>query len=408
MKKCLVVLSVIVFALAFVASDLMAYQESFDSAGHRTQSRNAANGTIDAAYYNPTGLLAMKDGLFVDVGNRILSLTTKTKINTNLGVTPSGHETESSTMSYLLPNLALVYKAGKAAAFYTLDIRGGGAGGEWSGKDAQALAALMGAGASAQYFTKIEGTTYTLGHTLGGSFALTDMVSLSAGLRYFQYQSEMTKTIVSPAGKTTIESETTMDGYAPFIGVQVAAMQGLNISLQFQGRSFLIGEEVTSTTGAPTTESEDVTVQPSVLYFGAGYTVMPGLEVMLSYTREFTAEHSYGNEYLWDKGDSDKQVFGLGAEYTVAPGILVSAGLAYKLTGTAAENNNYPPDPSFNEIDLGFGGVYTAMPGLNFQLAFAYNIYSESEYKPTGAPTAVMKHNRSAWVIGLGVSYQIF
>ncbi len=55
MKKFLVVLGVCLFAFAFVAGDLFAYQEALNISGHRTQSRNAHRQQSTRRITTPSG-----------------------------------------------------------------------------------------------------------------------------------------------------------------------------------------------------------------------------------------------------------------------------------------------------------------------------------------------------------------
>jgi long-subunit fatty acid transport protein len=397
MKKFLVVLGVCLFAFAFVAGDLLAYQEAFNIAGHRTQSRNAASGTIDAAYYNPAGLVALKEGLYVDLGNRILSLTTNSEIPA------AGLESESSTITYLLPNLALVYKTGSGALFGTMDIREGGAGGVWDDPESLTLVGTIiggvnpALGGNIAASDKLEMSTYTFGYTLGGAFAVNDMVKFAGGLRYFRKISDAETTGAPAIAGGDLTFHSSLDGYGGFVGLMVSPITELNVSVQYQGKVMKYGRDDLS--------GNEPSISPSILLLGVSYKVLPELEVMFSYNREFTAEQEKPAGVFWfDEKNKDKQVFGLGAEYRVNDMILASAGASYKMTATADENNSNPLDPGFNELDLGLGAVITVMPGLNVEVGAAYNIYQEAEND--GVPT-VIKHNRDAWVVGFGVNYKI-
>lgn len=393
MKKFLVVLGVCLFAFAFVAGDLLAYQEAFSISGHRTQSRNATTASIDAAYYNPVGLVKMQDGLYVDLGNRVLSLTTKTKFDA------LGAESESDTMTYLLPNMALAYKTGKVAVFYTFDIREGGAGGHWESGDPLITALGLGAVVS-----DIDATTYTFGHTLGGSFAINDMFAFSGGIRYFKKisDSEFELTAAGVGAGLLEETHSSWDGFGGYVGLLISPTAELNVSLQFQGKVMKYGREQEQGAGGGSLD-ESISNSPSIFLLGVAYKVMPELEVMFSYNREFTAEKKIGGTYgVYEENDTDKQVFGLGAEYRLNEMILASAGVSYKITGTDETNNGDPTDPAFDEMDIGLGAVITVMPGLNVEVGGAINIYQESENEPK-----TMTHNRDAWVLGFGVSYKV-
>lgn len=426
MKKFFSVMA-ICLAVAMVASTAFAYQEAFDIAGHRTQSRNAANGTIDAAYYNPAGLVAMQDGLYIDLGNRVLGLTTKSELVglAQLGKLAAGKGTkvESSTITWLLPNAALVYKQGNGAVFYTFDIREGGAGGTWDKAESISVLTDQTIAAATLGFKKIEASTYTLGHTLGASAKLNDMLTISGGLRYLTKYSTLKYDLL--AAKATFLANGYQDeykfswvGYTGFFGVMLTPVKELNVAIQYQGRTMKLANSVDFKHPIdPDVEQDTESLSPSILLVGVGYKLTPELEVMLSYNREFTkgklvaGNYALGNELnYYDRYNTDKQVFGLGVEYKVNQALLVSAGVSYKLTETNEKNNTDPTNPGFNEYDLGAGLKYAVMPNLDVQFGAAYNIYEESKGKSNaiipGTWVDIIKHNRSAWVVGLGVTYK--
>ena len=399
MKRFFTILA-IVCAFAMVASSAFAYQEAFSTSAHRTQSRNAVVGSVDAAYYNPAGLTKLEDGLYVDVGNRVLGLTTTTEMES------VNAESESVTTTFLLPNAAVAYKTGKSSLFLAMDIREGGAGGYWDDDDSKKV--ITASGLITAYdlangeaiIDSIDATTYTFGYTAGGAFELNDMIAVAGGLRYLKKINDKDVKFTDygkALGQEDVESHASWDGYQGFIGILVTPMDGLNVTAQYLGRSVKLAN-----TEDAYNDSE-ASVSPSMLLLGVGYKVMPELEVMFSYNQEFTGawDKGWDMDFPNEDGNIDKKVFGFGAEYTVMPGLIASAGLSYKMTGTADRNNTDPSDPSFDEVDLGAGAKYTVMPGLDVEGAVAYNYYMEAEDKDE-----TQVHNRSAWVLGLGVTYK--
>ncbi len=71
MKKLLLVLGAILFASTLIVGDLFAYTYSHTTSYTRTQSRAATVSTPDSMYYNPAGLVKVKDGLYLDIGDQM-------------------------------------------------------------------------------------------------------------------------------------------------------------------------------------------------------------------------------------------------------------------------------------------------------------------------------------------------
>ena len=112
MKKCLVVLSVIVFALAFVASDLMAYNSNLSVDFVKNPSRFATQ-DVDAAIYNPAGLARLaKDGLYIAASNQLYMKEYTFEY--------ANKEYAADDPTYLFPNLSIVYKQNNWAMFGTV------------------------------------------------------------------------------------------------------------------------------------------------------------------------------------------------------------------------------------------------------------------------------------------------
>ncbi|HNW30155.1 MAG TPA: hypothetical protein PKN50_16880, partial [Spirochaetota bacterium] len=66
----IVLLAFFLFSAGY-AEGLYASEFSRSVSFTRTQGRAAAAGSLDAVYYNPAGLAAMQDGLYIDAGYQV-------------------------------------------------------------------------------------------------------------------------------------------------------------------------------------------------------------------------------------------------------------------------------------------------------------------------------------------------
>jgi long-chain fatty acid transport protein len=161
----------------------------------RLPARNASVG-IDAAYFNPAGLMKLENGFHLSVSNQ--SIWQNRKV-TNDYAGPGGayglntHAFEGTVTALVFPTISAVYKMDKIAfnlGFYPV---GGGGGAvyeqglpsfEMSPSDlVPSLAASQGASAYRldAYF---KGSSTFLGFQGGISYKISDFISIAAGLRY--------------------------------------------------------------------------------------------------------------------------------------------------------------------------------------------------------------------------------
>lgn len=394
MKKFLVVLGVCLFAFAFVAGDLLAYNLNYSAEFMRTQSRNASTG-VDANIYNPAGLVKIENGLYVNGGNNFALIKYSHE-------DPIAGDMEADTFSVLTPEFAIVYKQDKWAAYFNMFVLDGGAtleyenaGGLYFASALMADAGLfpggVGTGVGQGIVQRLESGYGMLAFSLGTAYQLTDMIAVSGGLRGMYYFMDTTiEGLINTGALTpfTLERSETYTGAAGIIGIMVTPIKDLNVALNYQTESVLFGlndAEGTGPAAAASSKEIDTSIQPAYLAFGVGYKVMPELEVMFSYNLEFTKARSYGNDqgdYI-NEGQKNAQHFGLGAEYAVNSMIKASAGVLYSTTSdkNAAQN---PYSPGLDKIAIGAGASITPMPGLSVDIAVSDNIYLSKEIPELG------------------------
>jgi long-chain fatty acid transport protein len=410
MKKFFRSIALSTIAIAVIVGNAMAYQLTLDVSGERTQSRNATQGSIKAAYYNPAGLVNLPEGFHVDLGNRILYLKTTTEVS------PVGLESESETWTTLLPNAAVAWRIGGGALFLTFDIREGGAGGFWNDVASMNLLgyALNPAGfgmtaGTNSLLTLVELSTYTYGVTLGGAFRLADWLAVSGGIRYLQKNSSGYFEGLAVAGGLLYNRlERSAYGYQGILGAMITPMQGLNIALNFTSMTVKTGKtEKEMVTGFDLAAEAVEDWSPAMLAFGVGYTVAQGVEVQLSYNCTFNGESSYAQTFRFDRNNDADHAFGLGTEYKLMDLLTVSFGLSYHITGTSESQNIDPTDPSFDKMVIGAGAVISPMEGLQIDLGLSYQIFFEADGTNNAMAPAVMTHNRDAFVMGLGIAYSL-
>lgn len=443
MKKFFGSIALSTIALVVIAGNAMAYQYTLDTSGERTQSRAALAGNVKAAYYNPAGLVNLKDGVHVDLGTRMVFVNKTTDFEnfdaaTNAAIQINGKSLESSTVSYAVPNAAVVFKSGSGALYATLDIREGGGGGHWELEDSDglrgAVAAIVLGGGNGNigalnnlqvvqnfqtYLDDLEFSSYTFGITFGGAFRLNEMIAVSGGVRYLHQIKSLDAGYNSGVSSAMPDSATMWaSGWQGVMGIMFTPMAGLNIAINYMTETYKMGEwEVKNRDGSTYTTTDLLDTDalssndwsPAMLTFGVGYEVAQGVGIMLSYNLTLDGEWIIDGTAKYKRANDASHVIGLGTEYKLMDMVAVSFGMSYRITATSSAQNNDYTDPGFNALVFGVGAVITPMQNLDIDLAFSYVYCFESEFNGRSAtnPTALtqMTHNQNAIFIGLGVSY---
>jgi len=420
MKKALVLLCML--AMLTVGADML-----FAATGHglnpyrsadwvRNPSRCAVTDSLDAITYNPAGIVKMADGFYVGLGNIVILKESEHEVG---GTTYSADDP-----SWIIPTVYLAYNQQNWSLFLNFESFDGGGGYEFSNSAGLPLfsaglsASLTASGMGTAGVTNAEVYSSWTQLKLGGAFELNNMVSFSAGIRYLmgKITSEMTATGASGAvaGKALVsETEQNYTGMGGFVGINVAPVEGLNLSATYFTKVWVAGEEdktlkVNGATMSDTSEFEQEVV-PAQLFLGASYQVMPALSVSVSYLRTFSSEESFGKgtneEYLFRYQD-DEQNLAIGVEYTVMPMLTVSAGLGYAWKGGAEETYQaefYNPD--LDVLIAGLGAKITPMPGLDVTVGLMKAFFME---ETSGSGASEITYNRDAWLFSLGASYKAF
>jgi long-chain fatty acid transport protein len=160
----------------------------------RLPSRNASV-SIDAAYFNPAGLMKLENGFHVSLSNQSIFQTREIE-NSYAG--PSGafginqHLYKGTVTALAFPSIYAVYKMDRLAFSIGFNPVGGGGGAEYKKglpsfemSPSDLVPALAARGASAYrldaYF---KGSSTFLGFQGGVSYKINDWLSIAAGLRY--------------------------------------------------------------------------------------------------------------------------------------------------------------------------------------------------------------------------------
>jgi long-subunit fatty acid transport protein len=185
----------------------------------RMPSRNAST-QIDAAYYNPAGLMKLDNGFHFSLNNQTISQ--KRTITSSYPYLNSGTY-EGTVFAPLFPSVYAVYKLNKLAFSVGFMPIGGGGGATYESglpsfemSISDLVPSLASQGASA-YDVDIffEGSSLFLGYQGAISYKINDMISIAAGARYVTAKNTYTghlQDVMVTMGGTPMPATTVFDG----------------------------------------------------------------------------------------------------------------------------------------------------------------------------------------------------
>jgi len=418
MKKNLILLFLCIFLLGgawVIFPGSVDHNSNFSPGYVRTFNRNAVTDSTDAAVYNPAGVTKLDDGLYVSVNNQFIFKN-------------YSHETASDTYAAknptpLLPSIFTVFKKNRWGAFATFTVPAGG--GSLKYKDGVVdlnenpkLPTLDQYGPSGDLFS-----AYYAG-TLGGAFAINDMISIALAGRYIYCKRTIlseTETPVAALGNVTelMDTESTSSGFGAVIGLNITPLSGLNIGIRYETITKLEWEydkvegpiaTLPPPTGLGLAEGDKYDRDlPSLLGLGVSYQLIPELRADASFNYYFTKQAD------WDGDEDDhKNGFEIGAaaEYSILPNLKASVGFLYTNQGADKDSYEYL-NPALDAISVCGGALYEVMPDLNLELGISGSFYlkdngfSDPDLSDPFPPIDV-DLKKTVLNIALGASYKIF
>lgn len=458
MKKVLIA-AFLVLGLVSVSSATLVTNMNQSALYVRLLSRNAST-DIDAVYYNPAGLVLLKDGLHFGLNNQTV-FQTKTVANDFLFL--NNHTYVGDVNVPLFPDFYAVYKKGKmafslgvgpSAGGGTADFKTGLPSFEWQYSALPALITGMGIPTS-KYSTDIafKGSSIYLGFQFNFSYAFSDAISGAIGARYVSakntYEGAIKNVMINPTmpalgltgtmvpattffntmkayyaslgnavGAATmgayaaqmadkaVDAEQTASGFTPIVSLNFKPTAGLNVAVHYEFGTKL---EFTNKT---TKDDADLFPDglkfrsdvPAFLSLGANYEFTPKLRATASFNYFFDKSTNWeGREDFVNSNSFD---LGLGFEYDISDMFLVSAGYLLTQFDLAA---GYQSDMAHDmgASTFGVGGRIKLSPKFDIDLGAMFPSYktdSQMITYPLGANLVPYQERYSRTTTAFAVS----
>ncbi len=194
---------------------------------------------------------------------------------------------------------------------------------------------MLGVPAVPQY---IKATSFWIQGSAGGSFAITDWMALTAGMKVSNYMSNMSMGLDDVG--TFASQKSSAYGFSGFAGILITPMEMLNITVLYSSKVIARGKMIDLKTHYSQIDEQRL---PDYLLMGINVKPIESVEIQFSYQMNFTQEidwasdntpskdiafasltNTTGGSVENNKGRLQHKV-GLGAEFQVHKMILISA-----------------------------------------------------------------------------------
>ncbi len=408
-------ISVFILALTLVSADLFAYSARRGAEWVKNPSRCATINSVDAAQYNPAGLINLQDGLYIYLGNQaaIKKYT--------VGVIGK-RDAVDNTPAFLSPNATLAYVVGSGAVFATFDVIGGGGSVHYTQPEGLNFVSSFASPANLlSHATLYEAKTAI---SVGVAYGLfNDMLSVSTGIRYVMHDKSITANINDARA---ISATASLTGWAPFIGVNIQPNAMFNIGIMFQPtfrkrgeiRNHIDGARYNSADGLnyfgvlPFVDDNDE-YENGYASIGLGIRPIENLEIQLSFKYNFNKQRrigtsatldaaGYGNSLVENALNRTELEFGIGFEYSLGL-IRPSMGVWHDSTSDLSRTNRSTPwDPGLTSTSVGIGFSIVPNDTLRIDLGVLKAFYAEGSSGAYGI--SVLSFKKDVWVIGYGIA----
>ncbi len=428
-----------------------AYGASIDHIQNYTPEYNAnpaQQGAINAgtsAYYNPAGLMHIKNGSYFQVGAQAAIGVEEMKYD---------GETYDSDLMDIIPNISFVHKNDNRAWYWTFGGMAGG--GELEYKDGVAGVALIenqlkpaagllaykkaiAGGATPQQAAAIakaasdstnvteqyaEGSNKYIQSTLGRAWFLTEKLSMSAAGRVVYGSRELKGDIKGElAGSplhANIDSERTAWGYGGVFGLNYKATDKLNLGMRYDTKINMNFEADADETKVPIPGVGELGFSsiygqyadgvksrrdlPAILALGASYRVTDRWTTFAGGNYYFNKDAKMDDDYTHGEYDNGWEV-SLGSEYWLNAKVAWMLGANYAVTG-ADEETYSDIEYALDSFMLGTGIKYRQDENTEWVVAVSHYWYDSADgthySKEYGMDNA--RYNKEITAVGVSLT----
>lgn len=367
----------------------------------RTPARNAATDANDIVVYNPAGLARLNNGFHINMGNQSLFRKPSHTFDFGMG---GGEKTYTQDGSDLfLPNLYMTYKKDKFALFTGVFMAGGGATANYPTGSItteligmQVLAASQGA-YGAYENQNLKASSFYLTTTLGGSYAVNDMISFAVAGRFIdatnKTQAGLTMTqspVMFPDARYEFKTTESATGFGGVFSMMVQASPRTRFTARYESAVKLDFETKTQKDdlGMTTDGSKSRRDLPSVIAIGTAFAATPTVMVYGDFNYYSQTSANWGKSTMATEEKNYADLAGnaiginLASTFQTGKNFLFSVGGGYTDFQYSDRNGYFTkagafetaPDDNFN---INTGISYTITNHITFTAAYMHTFYKD-------------------------------
>jgi len=369
----------------------------------RTLNRQAATDYADIAVYNPAGIMKMKTGKYLKLDAQFLA---KDYSNTVPGVGKMDQD-ESS----LIPGFFAIHKENKWAGYIAASLVGGGGKVDYENGNARSvltISSLLGVpfSVAGSFPQQVEAESIYFGYTIGGAYAINEMFSVSAGLRYVNAYKKYTLSAdgLPVFGDAVAELRDDADGWGGIFGVNINPNDSWNIGIRYETATKL-DFELDVRQGAPLlalmgynngrTEREDL---PALLGTGVSYKILENLKVDANFIYYFEKDATWETGF---DGAGNSYDLGASAEYRFNKEWMASVGYLYSNLDIDIEQIRFlPEEPKLDGNTIAMGGVWSPTETLDVTAGASRTFYTDA------TDSLGITYEKDVWSLSCGLQWK--
>jgi long-chain fatty acid transport protein len=367
----------------------------------RTPARNAATDANDIVVYNPAGLVRLNDGFHINMGNQSLFRKPSHTFDFGLG---GGEKTYTQDGNDLfLPNLYMTYKKDKFALFTGVFMAGGGATANYpTGSITTELIGLQvltaAQGAYGAYDNQsLKASSFYLTTTLGGSYAVNDMISFSVAGRFIdatnKTQAGLTMTqspVMFPDARYEFKTTESATGFGGVFSMMVQASPRTRFTARYESAVKLDFETKThkDDLGMTTDGSKSRRDLPSVIAIGTAFAATPTVMLYGDFNYYSQTSANWGKSTMATEEKNYGELAGNAMGFNIASTFQTGKNFLFSVGGGYTDfqyddRNGYftkagafetAPDDNFN---INTGISYTVSNSVTLTAAYMHTFYKD-------------------------------
>ncbi len=369
----------------------------------RTLNRQAATDYADIAIYNPAGIMKMRTGKYLKLDGQYIS---KDYSNQVPGVGELSQDDPS-----IIPGFFAIHKEDQWAGYIALAPVGGGGKVDYQNGNARSVTIISSLlnvpfSVAGSFPQEVQGESLYLGYTIGGAYAVNDIFSFSAGLRYVSAYKKFTLSAegLPLFGDAIAETRDDADGWGGIFGVNISPDDNWNIGLRYE-TEVKLDFELDIRRGAALMalmgysdgrkEREDL---PGLLGFGVSRKITDKLKVDANFI------YYLEKNATWEtgiNGAGNSYDLGVSGEYRFNSEWMASIG--YLHSNLSIDDDQVfvlPEEPKLDAHSVAVGGVWSPAENLDFTMGASKIFYSDVT-DPLG-----IGYEKDVWVVSCGLQWK--